>query len=346
MTDGWRQQGALELTGGGAASPHILPAKGNVPFFLVGAGRSGTTLLRLILDGHSGIEIPPETWFILPLVQRFPLGQELTPEDVRTVVDIVTGDYRWPDMGITADEFCDWALALTRPRLVEIINLVYRHHLATTGKRRLGDKTPPYIEIVRELGILYPGAKFIHLVRDGRDVATSYIELKWHGGCRCYEHDFDWTRALRFREAYRNSELNQQILDVKYEQLVSEPEPTVRRICAFLDEEFEPAMLQWAQRANRVPERERVIHPKLGRPLSKDSIGTWRAKLSAFECFIMEACLRKNLRRWGYRLRFSSFAWQPLLIASGWVLLGMGPLLARGIPYLQRRRYLPEKIYI
>jgi hypothetical protein len=344
MDDAPRQQGTLELKGGGA-SHHILTAE-NAPFFLVGAGRSGTTLLRLILAGHSGIEIPPETWFILPLVQKFPLRQELTPAEVRAVVDIAVEDYRWPDMGIAADDFRQRALALAAPGLADIINLVYRHHLALTGKRRLGDKTPPYIEIVRELAILYPGAKFIHLVRDGRDVATSYIELKWHGGCRCYERNFDWTRALRFREAYRHSELDRQILDVRYEQLVSEPEPTVRRICAFLGEAFQPGMLEWTERTDRVPARERSIHPKLGRPLSQEAIGTWRSKLSAFECFIMEACLQKDLRRWGYGLRFASAAWRPVLVASGWLLFALGPLLARVIPYLQRRQYLSEKFYI
>ena len=142
------------------------------------------------------------------------------------------------------------------------------------------------------------------------------------------------------------TDLNRQILDIRYEDLLTEPETTIRKLCAFLDEEFEPAMLDVSPRTDRVPERERVIHQKLTAPLSTDAIGRWRTTLSSFECFIMEACLQKNLRNWGYPLRFSSLAWRPVLVVAGWMLLGIGPLLAKGIPYLQRRQYLSKSIHI
>jgi hypothetical protein len=319
----------------------------NTPFFIVGAGRSGTTLLRAIIANHSALAIQWETWFALDLVRAFPLREVLTREQVRDVVKTMTQDqHRWQSMGIAAGDLEAEALALDEPRLVDVISIVYRRHLASSGKRRFGDKTPPYIEIVRELATLYPGAKFIHLIRDGRDVATSYIELKWFGNCRCYERDFMWTRALRFRNSYRTLPIDTQILDVRYEDLVSEPEAVVRRICAFLGEEFEPAMLDAAARADSVPTAERSIHTKLGEPLSASASSRWRTKLSPFECFIMEACLQKPLREWGYELRFASIAWRPVLVTSGFLLRLMGPFLAKAIPALQRRKYLPERIYI
>jgi len=330
-----------------APAPRGDPASGGVPFFIVGSGRSGTTLLRLILSGHSRIEIPPETWFILPLVRRFPLREPLKPEQVRAVAEVMTHNYRWPDMGIAADAFRAQAMSLAKPCLVDLIDIVYRHHLAAAGKPRIGDKTPPYIEIIPQLSALYPDAKFIHLLRDGRDVAISYIDLKWQfPGCRCYERNFEWTRALRFREAYRNSKIDWKILDVTYEDLVREPEAVIRRICAFLGEEFEPRMLAWAERVDKVPERERVIHPRLAHPLSEAAVARWRTKLSGFECFIMEACLRRDLRRWGYRLRFSSRAWRPALVLTGWLLDCTGPLLVKAIPYLKRRNLMPGNLYI
>jgi len=329
-----------------APAPSTRAAAGNTPFFIVGCGRSGTTLLRLMMTGHSGIEIPPETWFILSLVRKFSLRDELMPSDVAEVVTLITDDYRWPDMGMAADSFLNRALALERPHLVDVINIIYDHHLGLSKKRRFGDKTPAYIEIVRELGDLYPGAKFIHLLRDGRDVAISFIHLGWIGGYRCYERDFEWTRALRFRDAYRQTDLDHRILDIKYEDLLREPEATVRAICDFLGEDFEPAMLDVSRRTDLVPARERKIHPKLDEPLSTEAIDRWRTTLSAVACFIMEACLQRNLRQWGYQLRFSSLRWRPILIAAGWVLLAVGPLLAKGIPYLQRHRYLSRTIYI
>lgn len=334
-----------ELPSAPTLSSPSAPANRDVPFFIVGAGRSGTTLLRLVLAGHSRLHIPPETWFIEPLVRKFSLTEPLSAADVESAVATMGANYRWPDMGIDIEEILRRASALVNPKLVDVLNLVYRNQLTGAGKPRFGDKTPIYITILPELATLYPGAKFIHLIRDGRDVAMSIIDAHWSG--RCYDgKDFDWTRAVRLGLAYRKSPHAAQILEVKYEDLVANFEPAVRRICSFLGEEFEPRMLEFKQRIELVPEREQHIHGKLQRPVSPDAVGVWRKKLSGFECFIMEACLRRDLLELGYPLRFSGAFWRPLLAISGALLRACAPLLNRAIPYLQRRNYLPEKAYL
>ena len=163
------------------------------PFFVIGAGRSGTTLLRLILAGHSRLHIPPETWFLRPLVQDFPLTGCLTQAQFERAIETMVGHERWPDMNLAEDELRRQAAALAQPTLVDLIDLVYRHLLDASGKQRLGDKTPHYFGIVPELATLYPGAKFIHLVRDGRDVAISWIDAGWQ---RYYEPGFEWPAAM------------------------------------------------------------------------------------------------------------------------------------------------------
>ena len=106
------------------------------PFFIIGSSRSGTTLLRLILCGHSRLYIPPETWFIADLVARFPLDAVLSPAQVCAAVDIMVGHYRWPDQEIPAEDFRAQALALLAPSLVDLIDLPYREHLRRAGKPR------------------------------------------------------------------------------------------------------------------------------------------------------------------------------------------------------------------
>ena len=314
------------------------------PFFIIGAGRSGTTLLRLILTGHSRIHIPPETWFIRPLVESLPLTDPLTPAQVDRAVSIMTGDYRWPDMGIAADDLRNWAMAMQHPKLVDIINLVYQRHLHDSGKQRFGDKTPVYYSILPQLLTLYPGARFIHLIRDGRDVAISWIDVGWE---RYYERDkFEWGHAMQYRQKHLNSAYAGRILDVKYEDLVNDLEVTVRRICAFLGEHYEPEMLNWQHLTTMIPERERHIHGKLGQPVSKDAIAVWRNKLTIGECFAMEACLHKDLRLLGYELRFSAAGWRPVLDVAGWVLYTAAPLLGRGTRFLKRRNLLRKTAYI
>jgi Sulfotransferase family len=314
------------------------------PFFIVGSSRSGTTLLRLMLAGHSRLHIPPETWFIEPLVAQFPLADALSPNDLQLALNVMTRHRRWPDMEISADELERQASNLVSPKLADIINIVYRHHLHGAGKLRIGDKTPRYVRIVPKLCALYPGAKFIHLIRDGRDVAISFIDAKFNG--RPYHgKKFEWTQAVQKGLSYRNSSYAHQIMEVRYEELVTNLRPTVRKICAFLGENFEPQLLEWTDRTYLVPAREKRIHMKLDKPLQGNPVAVWRRKLSVFECFVFEACLHRELLRLGYELRFDGVAWRALLKGASWAFYVMAPLLNRGIPFLKRRQLLPRKIY-
>ncbi len=314
------------------------------PFFIVGSSRSGTTLLRLIISGHSRIAIPPETWFILPLTAQFSLREPLSAADAQRAVRLVVTHPRWPDFGLDAEQFARDAFSRVGLRLRDLIDLVYAGMLKNTGKQRIGDKTPPYIRIVPELAALYPHAKFIHLIRDGRDVAISFIDARFKG--RCYHGArFEWTAAVRKGLEHRNSGLATRMLEIRYEDLVRGPEATIRRICDFLGEAFEPQMLEYREHRNLVPARGQRIHTKLGKPISEDAAGVWQHRLSTWQCFFMELCLRSELKRLGYPLRFGAPPFLPLLAASGALLRGASPILDRAIPFLQRRNLLPKPIY-
>ena len=102
----------------------------SAPFFIVGSGRSGSTLLRVILCAHSRVTIPPETYFIDPLLKHLPVGMPLDEKQVAEAVGIITGHYRWPDMGLSGEEFRDRIAQLDRPGLQDIMNVIYNsiHH--------------------------------------------------------------------------------------------------------------------------------------------------------------------------------------------------------------------------
>jgi hypothetical protein len=316
----------------------------NAPFFIIGAGRSGTTLLRLLLAGHSRLHIPAETWFLRPLVRELPLTGVLTPAQLERAVAIMTGDDRWPDMDMPTEDFRRSAARLTDPRLADIVSIVYHWQSALAGKPRCGDKTPVYFSIVPQLAVLYPGARFIHLIRDGRDVAVSRIDVGWE---RYYERDrFEWNLAIDARRHYLGLPLARQVLEIRYEDLVLDPERTVRHVCCFLGEEFEPAMLDWHSRRCLVPARERHIHRKLGQELSSAFVAAWYRRLSAPECFAVEACLHERLELLGYPLRFSGPRWRPLLRLGRGVLHASAPWLARGSRALKRNHLLPQRLCV
>jgi Sulfotransferase family len=281
------------------------------PFFIVGSGRSGSTLLRLMLCSHSRLTIPPETWYLLPLLQRLSVDRPLDAAETETAVAIMTGHYRWPDLKLDSQEFRRAVHRLTAPSVRDLVEVVYRWYVQAEGKARWGDKTPAYIEIVPELARMFPGARFIHLVRDGRDVAKSFQTTDWVGRW-LHLNTREWSRALDYQRRWADSELRQQMLEVRYEDLVLETEVTLRRICQFIGEEFETQMLSWERTVDgRVPEREREYHTKLKLRIGAEGVSRWKREMSARETFVSESFMGAHLKRLGYERRYPSPLWAP-----------------------------------
>jgi len=281
------------------------------PFFIVGSGRSGSTLLRLMLCSHSRLSIPPETWYLLPLVEHFSTDRVLTAAEIDSAVAVITQEYRWPDMKLDAQEFRRRVSQVPAPRLRDIVEVIYRWHMEAEGKVRWGDKTPIYIEILPQLARMYPDSRFIHLVRDGRDVAKSHQAAGWAGRW-LHDNTREWNRALECYRRWAGSELRERIMSVRYEELVLDTEGTLRRICQFLGETFEPQMLSWEEKVDeQVPERERHIHTKLKRRMSAADVARWKHEMSARELLVAEAFMGTHLTRLGYERRYPSPLWAP-----------------------------------
>jgi len=299
------------------------------PFFVVGSGRSGSTLLRMMLAAHSRISIPPETWFLLPLVEQLPIDRALSGEELNRAIAIMTSDYRWPDMKVTAEELHARAAGLAGARMRDLVGIVYDIHLQRSGKARWGDKTPPYVRIIPQLAALFPGARFICLMRDGRDVAKSFQSLMVYG-TTVWQNTIEWREANRWERKWLASEHASSMLHVRYEDLVIDPETTLRGICAFIGEPFEPQMLVWQNGVERlVPKRELHVHEKLGRGTRHEDVARWKREMSGREVFMAEAFMGHDLRRFGYECRFRSPLWRPvfgLIRAYYDVLLPLNPL--------------------
>ena len=286
------------------------------PFFIVGSGRSGSTLLRLMLASHSRIAIPPETWYLTALLAEFPLDRLLQEAETAAAVTMMTNHFTWPDMRLDAAEFRSRAANLRAVRLRDLVEIVYRWHLEVEGKGRWGDKTPAYIEIVPALAAMFDDAKFIHLIRDGRDVAKSFQRQGWYGP---WMHGYvrEWLRAVELDRKLSNTSLNERILRVRYEDLVLQPEATLRRICAFIGEKFEDRMLMWRGKIDRaIPDREKKAHSSLDRDMTSSDVSRWKREMTCREVFVAEALIGKQLSHLGYECRYRSRLWGPLLAAT------------------------------
>jgi hypothetical protein len=215
--------------------------------FIVGVARSGTTLLRFMLDAHSELTIPPETGFL-------PTVAHLGPER-EAFFATVTGFESWPDFHLDAALLRE-RLALLAPFTVPAaLRAFYRLYAERFGKPRWGDKTPSYGLHAEAIGALLPEARFVHIIRDGRDVALSVRPLWFAPGPTLEDAARDW--AERVQKTRAECARAGHAIEVRYEDLVTSPEATLRRVCAFLDLAFEPGMVSWHENAaSRLREHE------------------------------------------------------------------------------------------
>src|SRR5690349_5987674 len=153
---------------------------GPAPVFLVGASRSGTTLLRLMLNEHPDVAIPSESHFLGPLLQEFEPGATLEGASLEHAIETVTGFAQWRDDFRQTETELRNAVGDGPVPLADFIDRIFRLEVGA-DVARWGDKTPPYLRWVDKLLACFPNAQAIAIVRDPRDVYTSLAELEWFG---------------------------------------------------------------------------------------------------------------------------------------------------------------------
>jgi hypothetical protein len=282
---------------------------------VVGAPRSGTTLLRLMLDSHPELAIPPETGFLSAARRLRGSGDGLRERFFRTVTAFPPQAPAWADFGIAADDFRA-ALERIEPFTASAgFRAFYRLYAARHGKPRWGDKTPIYcleIDLIRRV---LPEARFVHIIRDGRDVALSLREQWFTPGRDMATLAKYWARCVG--RARRAGEGRADYLEVRFEELVRDPAPVLAGVCRFLELDWDPALLEHHTRARaRLGEHTGRSAPD-GTPLitreqrlrqqensarapDPERIGGWRAAMLPAERAEFERIAGKLLRELGY----------------------------------------------
>jgi len=282
---------------------------------IVGSPRSGTTLLRLILDAHPDLAIPPETGFLLLGSRLSGRGGAARDGFFDAVTSYPSEAPAWADFHIPAGEFRDRLTELRPFSAAEGFRLFYRMYAERFGKTRWGDKTPIYCRHLRALQKLLPEAHFIHVIRDGRDAALSLREQWFSPGPDITAQARYWRENVL--TARRQGRFCRHYVEVRYEELVREPEPLVRRLCSVLRLDFHPGMLRYYERAaerlrehetRRRPDgsvlvtHERRLEQQSATTMAPDAtrIGRWRHALSSEECRRFGEVAGDALRQFGY----------------------------------------------
>jgi hypothetical protein len=316
------------------------------PFpFIVGSGRSGTTLLRAMLDSHPALAVPDEVSFIVRLSRPHYARRYGWPRrfEVGPCLDLLLANGSLQRWRLGADEIRSALLGPPGPpagSFAEAVRRLYRRWAERQGKTRYADKTPMHVLHLRRLGRMFPEARFVHLVRDGRDVALSYLEAAW-GPSTVEDAAVEWRhRVAAGRRAGRSLGADR-YLEVHYEDLVAGPRPVVERVCEFIDLSWDDRLLRHQERAELVIGATRFpeAHQRLRLPPTP-GLRNWRTEMDDADVARFEAIAGPQLEAFGYelvsgrvgaveRLRadrrvaaaFASRSW-TLAVAGGRVLAG------------------------
>lgn len=275
----------------------------NTPIFIVGAPRSGTTLLQYMLRSHPRISLPTgESHFIVPLCENpFAFGDLSQPENVRRLLQ---------DMYRRSAEFLDTDLhgvrfdidSLTEELWKEgrqtpqaIISGLFEKNARGEGKLRWGDKTPYYVLHLPKIIEWFPGAQIIHLIRDGRDCSLSLINrARDFYVYNVYEAAKYWQHFVQAGREYGKILSPESYIEIRYEDLLADPRGTMTQICAFLGEQYTDSLVNFskAKQAGKTP--------LLQKPVQPDNAGKWRSQMSHARIRTFESVAADTLAQLGY----------------------------------------------
>jgi hypothetical protein len=271
------------------------------PFFVVSAPRSGSTLLRLILDAHPRLAVPPPGWlFDLVYPYLYSYGDLTRPANLLALAEDML---RTPTVGKwpVKPEPQALANAAREPTFAGLYEALHVAYAAADGKRRWGEKTPRNSFWIDEIRKLFPDAQFIHIVRDGRDQAIDISDsLLWPNSV--YSGANLWRRYV---SAARDSAARlpaDAYLEIRYEDLCAAPEPTIRRLCGFLREAFDPRMLAPYETPAARAWSSHPLHARTAQPISTKFCDMYKSRLPVEDVAALEALIGETLKLFGYPL--------------------------------------------
>jgi hypothetical protein len=269
------------------------------PIVVLGVSRSGTTLLKQMLDRHPDVAIPTESYFLPQLWDR----HRDRPDREAFLADVARLA-RLRDWGVGAADVAERLPA--GAGYAESVQAIYRAYADARGKERFGDKTPSYMQRLDVLERAFPGARYVHLVRDGRDAALSFLALQRRARFNptrprtVAAFAAQWRLEIEAARRFGRDPVAGRYGEVRYEDLVATPEETLREVCALLELEFDPEMLTYHREPDAGTLRD---HPRLAEPPTP-GLRSWRDDMAPDDVERFEAIAGGLLTEFGYERAF------------------------------------------
>lgn len=275
------------------------------PFFIVGSGRCGTTLLRRELSNVASVHIPPETFALPDAIAAFK-NSSATDWDELVEQVLAKFDYHL--------EFDYFELPSLRPLayqlkqlpvkqqcLEKIITGIYHYHADFHGQTYevWGDKTPMHVWHMNAIRDVYPNVKFIHLIRDGVDVVNSY--LKSRDGYSIEQAAQRWNGSVQAFENFAKRHPDNCHV-VRYEALVAKPDEVIKQLCEFLAINYDLSKIDQRENVTKMGDVTMLKHHEnVFNSINTSSVGKGRKLLELEDREILHKLIGTELKKYGYQ---------------------------------------------
>jgi hypothetical protein len=284
-------------------------------FFIIGRPRSGTTLLRVLFEAHPNVIIPPESPFIINLYKKY---QKVTFWDEKRINEFTDDLYkqRYFDKWLIKKEdlynnLLEEKGESTFQQISKRVCLSYNSVFDKKEIKMIGDKNPANSLFAGRIHKLFPDSKIIHITRDYRDNYLSLINVNFEVPIVplvVYRWKFAWKRMQKLKR--KNPGL---IYSLNYEDLASDPENQLRKVCDFLGLEFDPSVFSFYKKKDEMEEAYAgakelsVIHKSLLNPISTDRMNLWKTQLTERQIRVADLVAGKTAEKAGYERRYPKF---------------------------------------
>lgn len=250
--------------------------------FIVGVGRSGTSLLQSMLHAHQGIALLPETHFFRHYIAHPCIRWRHQRDGVESFRSTLASDEEYQRADIPEEE-------LLAPFLNEAhpfdLSVVYTRLLGLYREREqvsvIGEKDPRLIDYLPQLRHVFPEARILHIVRDPRDVLLSRINADWSAGRPDWLHMLTYRAQLARGHNQGRHSFGARYMEVRYEDLLAEPERVLRNVAKHVGFTYSDTMLAFQRSAEElVQESERAWKVETMGPLLRNNIGKWQNGLT------------------------------------------------------------------
>ncbi len=310
-------------------------------FFIVGRGRSGSTLLRSLFDAHPQVIIPLESRFVQFLYYKYASKTIWTIEDALGTLRDLERSFEPPKLNHEKlkKQFMTYATGLSLSSICKLIYLNTHTLFPKEEIKIIGDKNPRYTFFIPQLIKLFPNAKFIHLVRDYRDNIVAIQRAR-----KIIQESGNTYVALGRWKLYNKFILNckkkfpDRFYTLRFEDLITNPDKEMSLLCNFLSINFKTEMLDYQNRIDGYYSDKNFhrLHSSLKKPFDNSKIDEWKKILPKEKAMRSEILVGNFAQAFGYFPTFKvSFIRRILVktIFSPIILIGQIRFLLKSILY-------------